>query len=125
MREPFRPLGVELQRKGIVQNADRLEPVAAGSERFLIGRKKIGFGKSRKGSFFDLGGFIIRRVGNDEKEGGTGLAHGPHACEDIRIGDYVSGLYRTENGTMIAAEFGPLSCERNEITRTDTGIVGK
>ena len=44
-------------------------------------------------------------------------------CEDIRTGDYVSGLYRTENGTMIAAEFGPLSCERNEITRTDTGIV--
>ncbi len=46
-------------------------------------------------------------------------------CEDIRTGDYVSGLYRTENGTMTAAEFGPLSCERNEITRTDTGIVGK
>ena len=45
-------------------------------------------------------------------------------CEDIRTGDYVSGLYRTENGTMIAAEFGPLSCDRNEITRTDTGIVG-
>ena len=44
-------------------------------------------------------------------------------CEDIRTGDYVSGLYRTENGTMIATEFGPLSCERNEITRTDTGIV--
>ena len=44
-------------------------------------------------------------------------------CEDIRNGDYVSGLYRTENGTMIVAEFGPLSCERNEITRTDTGIV--
>ena len=46
-------------------------------------------------------------------------------CEDIRTGDYVSGLYRTENGRMIATEFGPLSCERNEITRTDTGIVGK
>ncbi len=44
-------------------------------------------------------------------------------CEDIRTGDYVSGLYRTENGMMIAAEFGPLSCDRNEITRTDTGIV--
>ena len=46
-------------------------------------------------------------------------------CEDIRTGDYVSGLYRTENGTMIVTEFGPLSCERSEITRTDTGIVGK
>ena len=46
-------------------------------------------------------------------------------CEDIRIGDYVSGLYRTENGTMIASEFGPLSCERNGAERTDTGIVGK
>ena len=45
-------------------------------------------------------------------------------CEDIRTGDYVSGLYRTENGKMIATEFGPLSCERDEITRTDTGIVG-
>ncbi len=45
-------------------------------------------------------------------------------CEDIRTGDYVSGLYRIENGTMITAEFGPLSCDRNEITRTDTGIVG-
>ena len=45
-------------------------------------------------------------------------------CEDIRTGDYVSGLYRIENGTMIASEFGPLSCERNEITRKDTGIVG-
>lgn len=44
-------------------------------------------------------------------------------CEDIRMGDYVSGLYRTENGKMIVAEFGPLSCERDEITRTDTGIV--
>ena len=45
-------------------------------------------------------------------------------CGDIRTGDYVSGLYRTENGAMIAAEFGPLSCDRNGITRTDTGIVG-
>ncbi|MBQ6342255.1 MAG: hypothetical protein IJI41_03925 [Anaerolineaceae bacterium] len=45
-------------------------------------------------------------------------------CEDIRTGDYVSGLYRTENGTMVVTEFGPLSCERSGIERTDTGIVG-
>ena len=45
-------------------------------------------------------------------------------CEDTRTGDYVSGLYRPENGTMVVTEFGPLSCERSGIERTDTGIVG-
>ena len=44
-------------------------------------------------------------------------------CEDTRTGDYVSGLYRMENGKMTVSEFGPLSCERNERSRTDTGIV--
>ena len=46
-------------------------------------------------------------------------------CEDIRTGDYISGLYRMENGALIVTEFGPLGCERSEITRTDTGIVTK
>ena len=46
-------------------------------------------------------------------------------CADIRTGDYVSGLYRTENRTMVMTEFGPLSCERTEAERTDSGIVGK
>ena len=45
-------------------------------------------------------------------------------CEDIRSGDYVSGLFREENGEKIVTEFGPLSCERNGIARTAAGIVG-
>lgn len=45
-------------------------------------------------------------------------------CVDTRVGDYVSGLYTVDaQNRMHVTEFGPLSCERDVITRTDTGIV--
>ncbi len=45
-------------------------------------------------------------------------------CDDTRVGDYVSGLYTADSlNRMYVTEFGPLSCERDVITRVDSGIV--
>ena len=45
-------------------------------------------------------------------------------CEDTRIGDYVSGLYKNDIfGNMYVTEFGPLSCERTDAVRVETGIA--
>lgn len=45
-------------------------------------------------------------------------------CVDTRVGDYVSGMYTVDSlNRMYVTEFGPLSCERDVITRVDTGIV--
>lgn len=45
-------------------------------------------------------------------------------CSDTRVGDYVSGLYTVDSlNRMYVTEFGPLSCERDVITRVDSGIV--